>query len=108
MKTRHLFLALLFILPTLSFAGEIYGTLKKDGKALAAQEIKITQNGKEFGTVKTDENGYFSITIKQIGQFKLEVVGYDGATFDVFSTNNATAFTLSLIKAGDKWTLKKQ
>ena len=108
MKTRNFFLLLMFILPTLSFAGEIYGTLKKDGKPLAGTEIKVMQGDKEFGTVKTDENGYFSITIKQVGAFKLQVVGYDGATFDVFSTNNATAYTLSLTKVGDKWQLKKQ
>jgi hypothetical protein len=35
------------------------------------------------------------------------MLGYAGATFDVYSTNNSIDYTLSLVKAGDKWTLKK-
>lgn len=108
MKTSSIIIFILFLLPTVTFAGEIYGTLKKDGKPLAKQEIKITQNGKEFGKVVTDDNGYFSITIKQVGKFKLEVVGYEGATFDVFSNNNSADYTLSLVKVGEVWSLKKQ
>ncbi len=107
MKTKNLFLLILFALPTLSFAGEIFGTLKKDGKPMSKQEVLITQNGKVIGRDTTDEKGYFSITLKPVGQFKLEVTGYDGATFDVFSTNNSVDYTLSLIKEGDKWQLKK-
>ncbi len=108
MKTKNLFLFLLFLVPSLTFAGEIFGTIKKDGKPLAKQEIKITQNGKVFGTTTTDDNGYFSITIKEVGPFKLELTGYDGAVFSVFSTNNSVSYTLTLAKAGDKWELKKQ
>jgi len=107
MKAKNIFLFLLFLVPSLTFAGEVFGTLKKDGKAVTNQEISITQNGKVIATDTTDEKGYFSITLKQVGQFKLEVKGYDGATFDVFSTNNSVDLTLSLIKSGDKWQLKK-
>lgn len=106
--TRNILFCLLLLLPTLSFAGEIFGTLKKDGKPLVKQEVNITQNGKVFGTATTDEKGYFSITIKQIGKFTIELTGYKGAIFEVFSTNNSTGYTLSLIKAGDTWQLKKQ
>lgn len=98
---------LLMLLPALSFAGEIFGTLKKDGKALVKQEVKISQNGAVIGTVTTDEKGYFSITVKQIGKLTIQLTGYEGAAFEVFSTNNSTGYTLSLIKAGDKWELKK-
>lgn len=107
MKTRHILISILLLLPALTFAGEIYGTLKKDGKPVAKQEVKIMQNDKVFGTATTDENGYFSITLKEVGPFRLEVVGYDGAVFNVFSNNNSNGYTLSLIKAGDKWELKK-
>ena len=107
-KAKHIFLCIMLFLPALTFAGEIFGTLKKDGKPLVKQEVKITQNGKVFGTATTDENGYFSIAIKQIGKFTIELPGYEGAVFEVFSTNNSTGYTLSLIKTGDKWLLKKQ
>jgi hypothetical protein len=107
MKTRNIFLFVLFLLPALSFAGEIFGTLKKDGKPVTKQEVVILQNGKVIARDTTDEKGYYSITLKPVGQFKLQVTGYDGATFDVFSTNNSVDYTLSLVKAGDKWMLKK-
>ena len=107
MKAKNIFLFLLFLVPSLTFAGEIFGTLKKDGKPMVNQEISITQNGKVIATDSTDAKGYFSINLKQVGQFKLEVKGYDGATFDVFSTNNSVDLTLSLVKSGDKWLLKK-
>ena len=107
-QIKNILLCLLMALPALSFAGEIFGTIKKDGKPLSKQEITITQNGKVFATATTDENGYFSIMIKQIGKFAIELPGYEGAAFDVFSTNNSSDYTLSLVKEGDKWQLKKQ
>ncbi|HQW02214.1 MAG TPA: hypothetical protein PLV75_04400 [Saprospiraceae bacterium] len=108
MNTRHIILSLLFFLPSFVFAGEIFGTIKKDGQPLVAQSVQITQNGKVIATTLTDKNGYFSMTIKEVGKYKLEVVDHAGATFDVFSTNNSTGYTLSLVKAGDVWQLKKQ
>ena len=107
MKAKNIFLFLLFLVPSLTFAGEIFGTLKKDGKPVANQAITISQNGKVIGTDTTDAKGYFSITLKQVGQCKLEVSGYDGAVYNVFSTNNSADYTLSLVKEGDKWQLKK-
>jgi len=61
-----------------------------------------------IATTLTDKNGYFSMAIKEVGKYKLEVVDHAGATYDVFSTNNSTGYTLSLVKAGDVWQLKKQ
>lgn len=107
MKAKNIFLFLLFLVPSLTFAGEIFGTLKKDGKPVANQAITISQNGKVIGTDTTDAKGYFSITLKQVGQCKLEVTGYEGAVYNVFSTNNSADYTLSLVKEGDKWQLKK-
>jgi len=107
MKTRNIFAFVLFLLPALTFAGEIFGTLKKDGKPVAKQEVLITQAGKTIGRDTTDAKGYYSITVKPVGQCKLEVSGYDGAVYSVVSTNNSVDYTLSLVKAGDKWELKK-
>jgi len=107
LQAKNILFCLLFFLPTLTFAGEIFGTIKKDGQPLVKQEVKILQNGNVVGTATTDEKGYFSITVKQIGKLTLSLTGLEGATFDAFSTNNSTGYTLSLIKAGDKWELKK-
>ncbi len=107
-QIKNMLLCLLLLLPVLTFAGEIFGTLKKDGKPLVKQEVKIIQNGKVIGTDTTDEKGYYSIIIKPVGKCTLELTGYEGATFDVFSTNNSSNYTLSLVKAGNTWLLKKQ
>lgn len=107
-NTKNIVLALMLLLPTLTFAGEIFGTLKKDGKAVANQEVKFMQNGKLIASVVTDATGYFSYVMKPIGKLTIEVTGFTGAAFEVFSTNNSTGYTLSLVKTGDKWLLKKQ
>ena len=62
LQAKNILFCLLFFLPTLTFAGEIFGTLKKDGKALAQQEVNILQNGKVIGTATTDANGYYNYT----------------------------------------------
>jgi len=107
MKAKNIFVFILFLMPALTFAGEIFGTLEKDGKPMSNQEILITQGGKTIGKDTTDAKGYYSITVKPVGQCKLEVTGYAGAVYSVVSTNNSVDYTLSLVKAGDKWELKK-
>lgn len=107
-QAKNLLFCLLLLLPGVSIAGEIFGTLKKDGKPMVKQEVKIMQGDKVIATAVTDATGYFTITIKQIGKFTIVLPGYEGATFEVFSTNNSSGYTLSLIKTGDKWQLKKQ
>ena len=106
-QAKNIILCLLLLAPVLSFAGEIFGTLKKDGKPVVKQEVKIIQNGTVIATTVTDDKGYFTVTVKQIGKMSINLPGYDGAAFDVFSTNNSTGYTLSLVKAGEKWELKK-
>jgi hypothetical protein len=107
MKTKRMLLLILLFVPVLSFAGEIYGTIKgDDGKPLTNQVVQIKQNDKVMASATTDANGYFTVTIKEIGKFKLEVVGYKDADFEVFSSNNSTRYNLLMSKAGDKWILK--
>ena len=107
-QSKTILFSLLLLLPTLTFAGEIFGTIKKDGKALAKQEVKILQGTTVIGTVTTDDNVYFYYIAKPIGKLTVQLPGYEGATFDVFSTNNSSGYTLSLLKEADKWVLKKQ
>ena len=107
MKTAKIFFLILFFIPCLSQAGDIYGTLKgDDGKPLVGQVVQIMQNDKFVASDTTDTNGYFSVTIKEVGKFKLEVSGFKGTSLDVFSTNKSTRYNLILNKSGDKWLLK--
>lgn len=107
MKTATLLILILLFVPILSNAGEIYGTIKgDDGKPLINQVVQIMQNDKVLASGKTDANGYFTVSIKEVGKFKLEVVGYKDASFEVFSSNKSTRYNLLLNKTGDKWILK--
>ena len=107
MKTIGIIILFSLFLPILSYAGEIYGTIKgDDGKPLINQIVEIKQTDKLVASVKTDANGYFTVTVKEVGKFKLEVVGYKDASFEVFSSNKSTRYNLLLNKAGDKWILK--
>ena len=107
MKTTGIVLLLLLFIPMLSHAGEIYGTIKgDDGKPLINQVVQIMQNDKVIASATTDANGYFTVTIKEAGKFKLEVVGYKDASFEVFSSNKSTRYNLLMNKNGDKWNLK--
>jgi hypothetical protein len=107
MKTARILFLILFFIPVFSFAGEIYGTIKAgDGKPLAKQVVQIKQNDVVLASDTTDANGYFTIKIKEVGKLKLEVVGYTGASFEVFSSNNSIRYNLSMIKSDDKWILK--
>jgi len=107
MKKLNLLLIFLLFIPAFSFAGEIYGTLKgDDGKPLTNQVIQIMQKDVVMASDTTDSNGYFTVKIKEVGKFRIEVSGYKGASFDVFSSNKSTRYNLLLNKAGDKWILK--
>ena len=107
MKTTTILLLVLLFVPFLSFAGDIYGTIKgDDGKPLMNQVVQIKQNDKVLASATTDANGYFTVTIKEVGKFKLEVAGYKDASFEVFSSNKSTRYNLLMNKAGDKWILK--
>ena len=103
MKLKKMLLLLLFLIPALTFAGEIFGTITKNGKPFAKQTVKITAND---GTVIkegfTDAFGYFSITIKQVGKFKL-LAGE--AVTDVYSNNSSNGYTFVLIQKDSKWQL---
>lgn len=107
MKTKRIFLLILLLVPFLASAGEIYGTIKgDDGKPLAGQVVNIMQADKVIASATTDTNGYFTTTVKEVGKFKLEVVGYKEASFEVFSSNKSTRYNLLMNKAGEKWVLK--
>jgi hypothetical protein len=106
MKTKRTLMLILLFVPILTYAGEIYGTIKgDDGKPLTNQVVQIKQNNEVMASATTDTNGYFTVTIKEVGKFKLEVVGYKEASFEVFSSNKSTRYNLLMHKSGDKWIL---
>jgi hypothetical protein len=107
MKAKRILMLIFLFIPILSYAGEIYGTIKgDDGKPLVSQVVQIKQNDKVIASATTDANGYFTVTVKEVGKFMLEVVGYKDASFEVFSSNKSTRYNLLMNKSGEKWVLK--
>ena len=106
MKIKKMLILLLLLIPALTFGGDIFGTITKNGKPFAKQPIKITAiNGTVIKSDSTDAFGYFSVTIKQAGQFKLNA---GGAVADVSSNNSPTGYTFILIQNNSKWQLIKK
>jgi hypothetical protein len=106
MKIRKILFIILVLIPALTFAGEIFGTITKNGKPFAKQLVKITaSDGKVIKSDSTDAFGYFSINIKQVGQFKLQV---GGAVADVSSNNSPTGYKFDLVQNNSKWQLIKK
>jgi hypothetical protein len=107
MKMKRILMLMLLFVPVMSYAGEIYGTIKgDDGKPLINQVVQIKQEDKVIASATTDANGYFTVTIKEVGKYKLEIVGYKDASFEVFSSNKSTRYNLLMNKSGEKWVLK--
>jgi hypothetical protein len=107
MKIRKLLFIILFLVPALVFAGDIFGTITKSGKPFAKQPVKILAlDGKTvIKSDSTDAFGYFSFSIKQLGQFKLQA---GGAVADVFSNNSPNSYTFVLTQNGSAWQLTKK
>ena|ERR1039457_4464462 len=106
MKIKKMILLVLFLIPVMIFAGNIFGTITKNGKPFAKQPIKITANdGTVIKSDSTDAFGYFSITVKQVGQVKLNA---GGAVADVTINNSPTGYTFTLVQNNSKWQLIKK
>ena len=96
MKKLLTMLVLVFALPSLATAGEVYGKITAGGAAVGeGTEVSAKCGAKAYPAVKTDKSGSFhlvvtetgkcTLTITQKGQSaSLEVVSYDeGAQADV-------------------------
>jgi len=106
MTVRKMLFLILVLIPSLTFAGDIFGTITKNGKPFAKQPVKITaMDGRVIKSDTTDAFGYFSFTIRQVGKFKLET---GGAVTDVSSNNSPTGYKFDLVQKDSKWQLIKK
>ena len=100
MKSIKLICFILFLLPALSFAGEISGTINMNGKPYAKLKVSITApDGKEIATTVTDDFGYYVLNVKPTGKFKMSVVDEAqkiNAVTEIFSNNSATCYNFEL------------
>ena len=107
MRATKIVLLILLLIPAISFAGEIYGTITDiNGNPFAKQKVTITDPDNQVYETVTDDNGYFTITISQTGKCTLAT---GGCGTDVYSNDRPNGYTLNIVNANtQECQLKKQ
>jgi hypothetical protein len=107
---RYVCFAIALFVPSVLYAGQIYGTIVSEGQGLKGAAIEI-QCGKEAAvTGTTAADGAYRINVPPQGQCTLALPSYAGRPSAViFSGPNPSAFNFDLVKLGDgKFELKRR
>jgi hypothetical protein len=73
MKASRLVLALLFLFPSPSFAGQLYGTFRESGRPVGPNiSVVVVCNGNKY-TALTDNYGTYKLFAKENGRCTLSV-----------------------------------
>ena len=107
---RYIGFAIALFIPSVLYAGQIYGTIVSEGQGLKGVNVEI-QCGKEAAvTGATAADGAYRINVPQQGQCTLALPSYAGRPSAViFSGPNPSAFNFDLVKLGDgKFELKRR
>jgi hypothetical protein len=93
-----------------AFGGEIYGTIKEDGKPIAKDvEVTIKLGEAESGPKKTDEFGSYRILVPETGPctitIKLRGMAVAG---QIQSYSKPTRFDLVVVKNNGEYVLQRQ
>ena len=108
-KNSILFLILLLIFTSITFAGEVFGTLREDGKAVT-KGIKVeVVTPKKTYTAVTDTYGSYRLYVLEKGKCTLKVY-YKNQTpsFDLYSYDKSTRYDMSLEIKDGKYLLKRK
>lgn len=100
---------LVLLIPYLTIAGEIYGSIKKGRKPLGKDvPIEIKIGDKEYST-KTDRYGSYRIFVMETGNCTLTVKGTKSSpSIQISSYKNSIRYDLVLLYEDKKWFLKRK
>lgn len=105
--------ALVFMLVVLNlslvFGGEIYGTIKEQGRPIkSGVKVEIaTKTGSIEAT--TDENGSYSIYLEEQGEFVLKVHCHDQTpSIVVFSFQDPVRYDLAIKRSDGQYYLERE
>ena len=105
---RYVCLALALMIPTVAYAGQVYGTIVMDGKGVGGTNIEITC-GSDVTKGTTAADGAYRINVPQQGQCTLVLPDQSGKpSAMVFSTPNPAAYNFELVKSGNGHELKRR
>jgi hypothetical protein len=109
MKTFRFVLLALTLFAASSFAGEIYGTIKVDGKPVGkGTTLEVKSSAKTYSGV-TDEFGNYRVVVAETGKCDLTIHFKDqSVSGEIQSYWNPSRFDWALAKSGDKYSLKRQ
>jgi len=106
------FLALIFAIivsSSLTFAGEIFGSLKEKNVAVAkGTKIEVIIEKKTY-TAETDEFGSYRLFVPEKGKCALKVYYQKQTpTFDIFSYDKSTRYDFLLENQDGKYVLRRK
>ena len=104
---RCVFVIAALLVPAALYAGQVYGTIVMDGKGVGGANIEI-QCGDATTPGTTGADGSYRINVPQQGQCTLSLPSHGKASAMIFSGPNPSAFNFELVKAGDKYELKRK
>jgi hypothetical protein len=108
-KSPMLFLLPFIIFPAMSFAGEMFGTLREGGKAVTKGiKIEVVITDKTY-TGETDAYGSYRLFVVEKGKCTLNVY-YNKQTpsFEVYSYDKSTRYDMNLETKDGKYLLKRK
>lgn len=104
-----LFMGVFF--PSFTFAGEIYGCIKKGKKFIEkGVRIEIASEDKTYPPTETDEYGTYSLCVPEKGRFILKV-DYKGQLtpdFVVYSYENSVQYNFSIEEKDGQYFLRRK
>ena len=109
-KSPPLLLALLLAVPTMSFAGEIYGKIVAGGAPVGdGATVEMKCGKKTYPAVQTDKTGSYHVVVEETGKCSLTVTwNKQSASLDVASYDEAVQADLVLEVKDGKLTARRK
>ena len=106
---RYVCLALTMAIPSVVYAGQVYGTIVMDGKGLGGANVEITCGSDPAVKATTAADGAYRINVPKDGQCTLVLPDQAGKpSAMVFSSPNPALYNFELVKAGNGYELKRR
>lgn len=109
MKTLVVLALMAVVLPGAALAGELYGTIKEQGKPIKEGVQVTVACGEKSYAAETDKNGSYRLFAQEEGKCTLAVkVGDETPSTTVHSFVDSARYNLILEKKDGKYTLRSE
>ncbi|HJZ68628.1 MAG TPA: hypothetical protein VKF81_10945 [Blastocatellia bacterium] len=94
---------LLFLLPTVVFAAQVYGSLKEGGRPVGRGCKVVVDCSGELYERETDDYGSYSVYAARKGKCTLQVYyqGQWSSRFDIYSYDDPVRYDFDLVRDGN-------